>query len=516
MRWLLLGALLATAAATLPSAAAAAPPARLAFTFGDKLMTMDADGSHRDTLVARRHLHPERPAWSPDGAKVAFDAAVRNSAPHLYVVAANGSRFRRVTPRGESTEDRSPAWSPDGRRIAFVRLRFRATSIVSEVVTITAGGGDPRVLARRTERAGLNMIVGVAWAPDGRRLLFSDLVANAGHYPTTSLWSVSATGGKRRLLVPHARDATFSPDGARIAYIGRGHLHVMDADGGAKRRLTAGRFHDRSPAWAPDGQRIAFASDRNFPDGEATEIYSTRPDGSCLTWLTNGSPNSSSPAWQPGLGRSSDPGGCGATSRPPIVDVSVKRARTIRGAPVWWLGRVTPERLLLSELVTGGSGSFFAYGDCASYYASDCPRAVGQSSDVTCKRHLPALFDATARRIRRVRGSAIAYTPSEPDALTEVYTGRATVGLDARKPSRVDALAAQLRRLGARRPPHSLAAPVFDRRVWRQLDRARRALHRAGSARRAARWLHKRPWQIRQRVALRRKLLRLGARRGRC
>jgi hypothetical protein len=288
----------------------------------------------------------------------------------------------------------------------------------------------------------------------------------------------------------------------------------MSSQGRSKRRLTSRPGHDYSPSWSPDGRRIAFVSSRSFPSAEAVEIYSVRPDGSCLTWLTNGAPDSDDPAWQPGVARSSEPAACGLVARRPILDVSLAPAHRVRGAPVWWLGRITSEHLLLSEAVGDRAGAFFDYLDCAGYRT--CPRGTYVSSQVTCRRDDPALYAATAARIHRVQGHAIAYVPRDRAAASEVYTGPAAVAIDVHRRGRLDALAARLRRLGARRPPHALPAPRFGRDVWRPLDRAHRALRRTGSVRRAAHRLHKRPRQIRRRVALRRKLLRLGARRVRC
>jgi Tol biopolymer transport system component len=69
----------------------------------------------------------------------------------------------------------------------------------------------------------------------------------------------------------------------------------MQADGSGQRRLTNHPGRDASPAWSPDGHRIAFASER---DGNR-EIYLVRPDGGNLQRLTHQPAGDDYPLWSP-------------------------------------------------------------------------------------------------------------------------------------------------------------------------------------------------------------------------
>ena len=95
----------------------------------------------------------------------------------------------------------------------------------------------------------------------------------------------------------------WSPDGSRIAFTSyRSYLqdddleiYVMNADGSGVVQLTANSAWDSDPAWSPDGSRIAFSSTR---DGDE-EIYVMNADGSGVVQLTANSAWDSEPAWSP-------------------------------------------------------------------------------------------------------------------------------------------------------------------------------------------------------------------------
>lgn len=95
-------------------------------------------------------------------------------------------------------------------------------------------------------------------------------------------------------------DPVFSPDGDRIAFAsdraGAGlDVYTMRIDGTDLRRLTTATGDDREPTWSPNGEFIAFRSERT---GTAA-IFRMRADGTGQTNLTSATPASGSPAWSP-------------------------------------------------------------------------------------------------------------------------------------------------------------------------------------------------------------------------
>ncbi len=59
------------------------------------------------------------------------------------------------------------------------------------------------------------------------------------------------------------RDVKISPDGTRIAFCYRGDIYTVPTVGGEAERLTSHPGYESVPVWSPDGQYIAFATDRN-------------------------------------------------------------------------------------------------------------------------------------------------------------------------------------------------------------------------------------------------------------
>lgn len=85
-----------------------------------------------------------------------------------------------------------------------------------------------------------------------------------------------------------------SPDGRSIVTDILGDLYVLPSAGGGARRITSGMGFDSQPVYSPDGERVAFVSDRSG----AESLWIARADGSEAKRVSLGEDDIwSSPEW---------------------------------------------------------------------------------------------------------------------------------------------------------------------------------------------------------------------------
>jgi len=122
----------------------------------------------------------------------------------------------------------------------------------------------------------------------------------------SEVWVINADGsGLRRLTNNQYADVmpSWSPDGQKIAFVSdrvnnSNDIFLMNPDGSGVTRLTTDPADDQQPRWSPDGQKILFISDRDAV-GSTHEIYLMNADGSQQTRLTNNSYEDGFASWSP-------------------------------------------------------------------------------------------------------------------------------------------------------------------------------------------------------------------------
>ncbi len=274
------------------------------------LFSMNADGSDQDLLeydldrVGEEHLNDAMAAFSPDGSKLAFHSGSESIGYHMYVIdLVTGVALRVLSGPGDNV---FPAWSPDGTKLVFSARRDE--------------NGIPHDLANGQLSPFANVPLTIptphpqsSLPPSSGSSSQSSRVAQASIY-TLYILDVSgdlsdpfANAKKIKRLLPNdvlieAHTPAWSPDGQKIAFVG-GYgskpedIFVIDLEEGVVTNLTNSVNASTShPDWLPDGSGIIFASDR---DGFDFDLYVMNPDGSNVRRLTHSSSNEMAPAWRP-------------------------------------------------------------------------------------------------------------------------------------------------------------------------------------------------------------------------
>jgi dipeptidyl aminopeptidase/acylaminoacyl peptidase len=204
---------------------------------------------------------------------------------------ADGSNQVRLT-IDESSFD--PDWSPDGTKIVFARFQ--------EIYLMNADGTNQTRLTTNSRYDAMPR-----FSPDGSRIAYLCSRPFNGTPPTANddICVMNADGSNERNLTNHPAaelSPAWSPDGAKIAFvsnransgIGNNEIYVINVDGSNLVNLSNNPANDGNPAWSPDGTKIAFATGR---DGNG-EIYVMNADGTNQTRVTANAAGDGSPAWQ--------------------------------------------------------------------------------------------------------------------------------------------------------------------------------------------------------------------------
>lgn len=169
--------------------------------------------------------------------------------------------------RDGGTYNIAPALSPDGSQVAFFSERSGYTVDLYLADGIT--GRVRRRLLKSTASSNYESYrfinSSVSWSPDGR---FLTSAAKRGPKDDILVIDVRRNRIAHRIQIPLAgiTNPSFSPDGKQIVFSGLegglSDLFIVNIDGTGLRRLTHDKFADLNPVWSPDGRYLAFVTDR--------------------------------------------------------------------------------------------------------------------------------------------------------------------------------------------------------------------------------------------------------------
>jgi TolB protein len=244
----------------------------IVFSTSKRVLMMDFDGYGARSVTKNDSINI-LPAFSPNGAQIAFTSYMRGS-PDIYVTSTSGStRARKLAAfNGMNT---GAAYSPDGSKLAVTLSKDGN----AEIYLLDANTGA--ILKRLTDNRYID--TSPAWSPDGAEIAF---VSNREGGPQIFVMRADGSGQRRVSTVGNWNQTPSWCPRQRtriIAYTARddasSRFDIVTIDlqqGGRMTRITQGQGNNEEPTWSPNGRVIAFTSNR--PGGAG--IYLANADGS--------------------------------------------------------------------------------------------------------------------------------------------------------------------------------------------------------------------------------------------
>ena len=251
-----------------------------------RLIVADSDGAN-PRVVLQSGQPIMSPAWSPDGASLAY-VSFEGGASSVFVQQLATGQRARVSAR--SGINGAPAFSPDGRRLALALSR-RDGNVDVYLLTLAN-----QQLTRLTESPAID--TEPAFSPDGTEVYFT---SDRGGSP--QVYRVATTGGSAQRVTfegnYNARPRV-APDGKSLAMVTLDQksyrIATLDLGRRGSRVLTSGR-QDESPSIAPNGAILIYAT----RDGRRGVLATVSIDGRVQQRLAGGEGDIREPAWSPYL-----------------------------------------------------------------------------------------------------------------------------------------------------------------------------------------------------------------------
>jgi TolB protein len=267
-----------------------------------QIFISEFDGSNPVQISKGNYPHLS-PSFSADGKYVTYTSYEAGN-PDLYIYDIAAGSTRKLS--GHKGINSGGNFAPSGKLLAFTG----SVNGDADIYTVMPGGSSRKLFI-----SGTGLDVDPSFSPDGSKIAFVSGRYGNPHIFVASLEWNSATDPKvkddKRLTYAGWYNATpaWTPEGDRIAFAGydkeidRFDLFMMNPDGTKLERLTLRTGDNERPWFSPNGQNLVFMSNRTKGQNVKSvhQLYIMNRDGSNQRQLATGLYEAQTPCWGPNL-----------------------------------------------------------------------------------------------------------------------------------------------------------------------------------------------------------------------
>ena len=226
----------------------------------------------KEETIGAQPMFYKYPNISPDGTKIAVTDYATGMDHHIYIWDLVREALIKLTIEG--TDNISPVWSPDGKRIAFVSARRESDGGL--YCKVADGTGQDEQLNPTPDQ----VLLPYCWSSDGKTIVGVEVEFADTWREHIAMLSIDGERTQKTLLrrASVERSPKISPDGQWMAYTsnvsGSEEVYVRPFPEVDKERWQVSTGGGAAPLWSPDGRELYYLN------GDEVMVVSVKTDPS--------------------------------------------------------------------------------------------------------------------------------------------------------------------------------------------------------------------------------------------